>query len=184
MKYLMAAHQPENNTILRLQLDDHYFEFPTMEPVEVESDFYAEKLLEVYGHIYGIVNVPYSKGRTGISVDVESAQHAAKAHLKKTETEMLLAWVTQQKEDRVRQNLPVLPPTGRVEEIIRKGKINLQQRFGITPVGMDAADYVDTEKVELKRQLAEAQARLADTNQRQNDLDARMKALESPATKK
>lgn len=184
MKYIMHVYTPPNGGTVRLQLDDHWFELPTGEPVEIESDFYANALLEHYGHIYGIVDVPYTKSRTGLVVDIEAAEAAARSYLKRSEEALLIKWVMGQKEERVRANLPVLPPTGRVEEIIRQNNIDLKARFGLVPVGMDADSYVDAEKEELKRQLVAANYELNSTRERQDYLDARLSALEGSTTKK
>lgn len=132
--YVMHAyHEP-----LSLMLDTHSWSAPSLEPVEVsEGDFYAQQLVNCYGPVYGLIIIPSVRTRTGISIDVEAAEVLAKAALKKSEDELLQRWVLRQQTERVKAGLPVLPPTGRVDEIIRNRGLNLQRVYNINPVGYE-----------------------------------------------
>lgn len=141
-KWLMHAYNPpKDSTIhpgaLHLQLDTHWFIIPPFEPFEVESDYYAHHLMAIYGPVYGLIELPTTRTKTGIIFDPEEGLHRAKVYFRECQESSVLQYARIQMEDRVRSNLPTLPPTGFVLEAIKELGIDLQQRFGFTPMGWD-----------------------------------------------
>lgn len=145
--YVMHGYRTPDGTPLRLQLDDHWFTLPTNEPVEIhtddygkivsDSDFYGQKLIEQYGANYGIIEIPTQKTRTGTHIDIDKAEDRARRQLAAVEENMVISWARVQLEERVKEGKPVMPPVGRVEQIIRERNIDLKARFGLVPVGFD-----------------------------------------------
>lgn len=145
--YLMHAYESPDGAPLRLQLDDHWFTLPTGEPTEILSDdygkqvsnpaFYAQKLIETYGMNYGIIEVATEKTRTGLQIDADAGWARAKKQLAAVEDIMVVNWVRVQLEERVKEGKPVMPPVGRVEQIIRERNIDLKAKYGLSPVGFD-----------------------------------------------
>lgn len=145
--YLMHAYKMPEGQVLRLQLDDHWFSLPTGEPTEILVDdygkqvgnpeFYAQKLIETYGMNYGIIEVPTMKTRSGVQIDVDAAEDRARKQLAAVEEIMVVNWVRVQLEERVKEGKPVMPPVGRVEQVIRERNIDLKAKYGLSPVGFD-----------------------------------------------
>lgn len=145
--YLMHAYKMPDDAPLRLQLDDHWFSLPTGEPTEILTDdygkqvsnpeFYAMKLIETYGANYGIIEVPSVKTRSGVQIDADAGYVRAQQQLAAVEDMMVVNWVRVQLEERVKEGKPVMPPVGRVEQIIRERNIDLKAKYGLAPVGFD-----------------------------------------------
>lgn len=158
------------DSIIRMQLDDNRYYLPPGEPVEIpEGEFYATKLVEQYGPVYGLVHVTGARTKTGYSIDTDAAIKQAQARLKEVDTDLLMRWVRDQQDDRLKGGLPALPPTGRVEQIIRENKIDLKARFGFIPSGWEmdggpgvtSAKPVDQSELEdLRNQLKAKDARI------------------------
>ncbi len=141
-------HTPDakpSEDMLTLQLDDHWFRIPPDEPFEVDKDsngrqldnpeFYAHHIMAQHGSIYGIVPVPATKTRTGIVLDVDTALEQASAALLMNRHRHINNWAQEQLQSRVKLNLPVLPPTGFVEESIKELGVDLQASYNFKPVG-------------------------------------------------
>lgn len=147
MKYLVHNYHPKDAKHISLQLDDKWFRMYPGEPIEIDTDsngrkldnpdFYAHHILTIYGSIYGIVEVPQRRDRTGIHLDIEMAMEMADAALLQNRHRLINLWAQEQMEGRVRHNLPVLPPSGFVEESIRELNIDVQAKFGFRPLGWD-----------------------------------------------
>lgn len=168
-KYVMHGYRTEDGTPLRINLGDVWYTLPTNEPVEItgpDADFMAQKLIELYGPVYGIIEIASHKTRSGTSIDVDAAEVECKKALTAHEDLMLSNWVRTQQEERLKINMPVLPPRGRVKQIIEERGIDLQARYGFRPVGYDytptpAADNsaLIAENTALKAQLAAQDSR-------------------------
>lgn len=163
---------------ITILLDDKVFRIYPGEPFEVESDsngrrldnpdFYAHHIIATFGSIYGIVEVPVVRTRSGITFDVEAAIQLADAALLQNRHRHINLWAADQLTSRVRQNLPVLPPSGFVEESIKILNIDTQKKFGFKPIGwdwrpvddkpIDSSPATDTdlqvENTELKNRMA------------------------------
>ena len=117
------------------------------EPLEIDTDsngrkldtpdFYAHMLVVQYGPLYGVTAVPATKTRTGVTLDVEHALELATARLLTNRHQQIAAWAQEQLQTRVNKNLPVLPPTGFVEESIRLLNVDLEATYRIRPIGWD-----------------------------------------------
>jgi hypothetical protein len=143
-KWLMHAYEsgPNHTThpgALHIRLDDHRFIIPPNEPFEVESDYYAHHIMAIYGPIYGVIELPVTKTRTGVVIDPEAGLRDAQAALVAARWQAIFQYARIQMEDRVRSNLPTLPPTGFAEESVRILGVNLQARFGFSPLGWDTS---------------------------------------------
>ena len=146
-KYVICAYEPKDASYLTLYLDDKVFRFAPNEPLEIDTDsngrrldtpeFYAHMLVVQYGPLYGVTAVPSTKTRTGLTLDVEHALELAKARLLTNRHQQIAAWAQEQLQTRVNKNLPVLPPTGFVEESIRLLNVDLEATYRIRPIGWD-----------------------------------------------
>lgn len=160
--YLIHAYTPPSQPPsfpLSLQLDDHWWHIPAFEPFEIDSVFYAEKLIEIYGPVYGIIPIPVLKTRTGTSFDIDAAEEAATVNLKQVEESLVLGWVREQQDTRIKNNLPALPPSGRVEEIIRIHHIDVKKKFNLDIAG--AMTLEDPDKLRLERENQDLRLQLA-----------------------
>jgi hypothetical protein len=180
-KYVIHTYRPSNNpdAILNLSMDDKWFRIPPDEPFEIETDsngrvletpeFYTAELLAQYGPIYGLVEIPAIRTRTGITLDVDSALAASSAALAQNRQRHINLWAAEQLTTRVSKNLPVLPPTGFVAESIRLLNVDLGATFNLRPVGWDyhpqsspASSALDQEDiVSLRAQNEELSKRLS-----------------------
>lgn len=122
--------------------DGRLYTFPPQEPVEVEDDYIAKRILEHLWY-YGLVEVPTVRTRSGVAFDLESAQASADAALKAADKKMLQQYIDIQLEDRIRKNHVPLPPTGRHKYVIDKYKVDLT-KYGIKLIGPDNLDSVST----------------------------------------
>lgn len=178
-KYVMHAYKTEDDAPLRINLGDTWYDLPTNEPVEItgpDADFMAQKLVELYGPVYGLIEVASHKTRSGTQIDIDAAEAQCKKALRAHEDLMLANWVRTQQEERLKINLPVLPPRGRVQQIIEERKIDLQAKYGFRPVGYD---YTPTpgataDNSALLAENAELKAKLAANDDRLTKLMAHM----------
>ena len=146
-KYVICAYDPPDASFLTLYLDDKVFRLTPNEPLEIDTDsngrrletaeFYAHMLVAQYGSLYGVTAVPSTKTRTGITLDVEHALELAQARLLTNRHQHIAAWAQEQLQTRVNKNLPVLPPTGFVEESIKLLNVDLEATYRIRPIGWD-----------------------------------------------
>lgn len=175
--FIMSAyHQP-----LDLQLGDIWYHIEPNEPYEISDGvFYVEKLMEIYGRQFGLIVMEQVKTRTGISLDTDAEMLRAKKHLAKCETEMLLEWVHKQQTERIPKNLPILPPLGRVKEIIDTRQIDLKQKFNFIIPG--AEPFVDTEKDELRKENQRLRTEMAGTQATLDTIMDRLSAIEGAKT--
>lgn len=179
-KWLIHSYTPQDpaeDATLMLQLDDHWYRIPPNEPFEVESDFYAMHILAIYGIIYGIVEIATTKTRTGISFDPDSALDDAKAYLVECQERMITQYARQQMEDRVKNNLPTLPPTGFVKDAIKARNVNLQQRYGFTPLGWDRAGEEHSSQIQPTSETLHLRAENDDLKSRLSNLEELMQQL-------
>jgi hypothetical protein len=146
-KYVIHAYHPDDAEYLTLYLDDKVFRVYPEEALEIDVDsngrtletpeFYHHQLIAQYGGLYGLVDVPASKTRTGIVLDVDAALGSAKALLLVNRHRHINQWASDQIKTRVNKNLPVLAPTGFVAESIKLLDIDLRATYNIMPIGWD-----------------------------------------------
>lgn len=191
-QYLMHAYSPSDPAQpaeIHFRMADYQFRIPPFEPFEMDydsngrkiehADFFHHKILEEYGPLYGFVDIPTRRERTGVVFDIDAAIDNATRTLKHNRLVRITEWVQDQMQNRVRQNLPVLAPTGFVAESLILLNINLSKRYKLHPVGweegenlglVDNADNtpINTQRVstpevqivqdpELLRKMAEAE---------------------------
>lgn len=132
---------PESPT-LDLQLDDHWFRMAAEEPFEVDSSFYADKLLEIYGPVYGLIELKVTKGKFGISIDMDGAVKEGKKALKTSYMRAVRQYVDIQITDRIRKALPAMPPQGRAKLAIEELGIDLKKRYGFAPIDWDNEEEI------------------------------------------
>jgi hypothetical protein len=147
-KFIYHSYEPPNGEeFITILLDDKVFQIPPYEPYEMTADsngrpldypnFYMYQLLQVYGGIYGIVEVETERTRTGIEMDLDKASRESKALLDRNRWRHVEAWVNSQLNERVKDGKSVLPPSGFVEESIKYLNIDLEKRYRLRPVGWD-----------------------------------------------
>lgn len=170
----------ESDFPLSVQLDDHWWHLVPGDVTEIESEFYAEKLVEIYGPIYGIIRIEPKRTRGGISYNIEAAEEAALADLARVEEILLTNWVRDQQDTRIALNLNALPPAGRVAEIIIKHKIDLKKKFNLDVMGNSV--LVDSEKEQLKRDNAQLREQIASNSSALDAIMARLTTMEAAAT--
>lgn len=168
---------------VRINLCDDWYDLPPLEPVEIpQGQFHANQLVDQYGPIFGIVLVPTTRGRSGITINIEEAEKLAKDKLDEIEKVLLHGWVRRMLDERVKDGKPVLPPSGRVADIIRTRNIDLKAQFGLVVTGdgfgpsvshQSESDRVRAENDDLRRQLAAATLQ----NDRLAQLEERFAAL-------
>lgn len=152
-QYLIHAYEPSDPAQPRevhFRMADYQFRIPPFEPFDVDydsngrkiefADFFHHKILEEYGPLYGFVNIPTEKTRTGLVFDTDAAIEHAQKTLKRNRIVRITEWVQDQMQNRVRQNLPVLAPTGFVSESIIILKINLSKRYKLNPIGWEEGE--------------------------------------------
>lgn len=160
------------------QLGDVWYHIPPNEPFEIEhGPFYASKLLEIYGPVYGVMEVPTVKDRTGIHIDVDLAIVNSQNYLKAVDKALLDAYVNEQRVERISKNLPAMPPAGRVAQIIKDRKIDLKAKYNIDIMGMDV--FVDHEKVQLKKENEALRNQVAGQDAQLQSIMARMDRMEA-----
>lgn len=134
--------------LITLILGDHHYRIAPDEPFEVEDgQFYTDKLLEIYGVQYGLIECVQAKSRTGITIDIEAELERAEKYLEDCEIHMLNEYVNGQRTERIAHNLPAIPPQGRVAEIIKARKVDLKKKYNIELLGTEG--FVDKEKEAL-----------------------------------
>lgn len=175
--FVMTGYEMPDNTPLRLQLDDHWFNLLPNEPLEIESPFYAAKLIEHYGPVYGIIEVPTERTRGGLSMDIDKAEDRARKTLYAAETLMVENWVRVQMEERVKEGKPVMPPVGRVEQIIKSRNIDLRAKYNLSVVGFDFTPAAASTNPELERENAELRQQLADARAASSSTDTKLAKL-------
>ena len=146
-KYVIHAFEPPDASYLTLYLDDKVFRLPPNETVEIDRDsngraldtpeFYHFELIRQYGTLYGLVEVPAHKTRTGIVLDVDEAMEMAQAKLLMKRHRWINEWAADQLKTRVNKNLPVMAPSGFVAESIKMLNVDLQAQYNFKPVGWD-----------------------------------------------
>jgi len=107
--------------------------FPPDEPVEVQDPFIAGRILE-HCKLYGMVEVPVIKSKSGISFDIETARKAAREALLVAQKKLIDNYIEEQK-GRIAQNYPVLPPSPVVQRIAEEQGIDFKE-YGLTPPGV------------------------------------------------
>lgn len=140
---------PDEKTI-DFRMADYQFRIPPFEPFEIDvdsngrkvehADFFHYKILEEYGPLFGIINLPLTRTKSGIMFDVEGGIEAAKKQLHRNRLVRINEWVQDQMQNRVRQNLPVLAPTGFVADSLILLKVNVSKKYKLHPVGWDEGE--------------------------------------------
>jgi hypothetical protein len=123
----------------------------------------AEKAMED-GWFHGIVLVPVTKTKTGVTADVEPAKIAARTALEAAEDTSLTKYVNDQQERVTMHNKPAMAPGGRILKIIQKRGIDLKKDFNIDPPGFQVQkgrdrdaemDAMREQNALLQKQMAE-----------------------------
>jgi len=146
------------------------FVFPPEEAIEVKDDYLARTILE-HKRLEGLVEVPIIRDKRGVSFDIDTAMKNAKAALAKGRAEMVKQYIHDQREDRIRQGKPPLPPSPKVMRIIEEEGIDLAaEGINISGAGFkvqnqQAEVLAKMEKMEsTMTQLMEQNALLAEQN--------------------
>lgn len=108
----------------------------------------------------GVVRVDVKESETGSKYDIEKAKRESAEKLKRGDEIMFKSWLTGVIDDFVKRNKPVPAPEGSILAIIERRGYDLR-KYGITPIGW-GEKAADEEKADLKRQLAELQAKVAE----------------------
>lgn len=130
MRLIQVGKKPVHENISGVGL----FTFPPDKPVEVKNTHLANVLLERL-HWTGLTQVPEAEGPDGLPVyDLKSARELAKQKLQEARKGLVERYIQHQLETRVRQNMPPLPPSPAVAEIVEEDGWDLKE-YGINPVG-------------------------------------------------
>jgi hypothetical protein len=127
----------DNRPMTAVFVDGNGFNYrvPFDEPTEIQSSFMADKIIE-HCHYYGIVEVRTTKTRSGIVYSMDDARARAIECLEISEKACINDYIKTQLEDRVRQNFPPLPPSGRALQCCIKHRYNLL-KAGIRCIGWE-----------------------------------------------
>lgn len=120
---------------------------PAGEPVEFENEWIAKKIVETIPYM-GIVEVHFTKTRTGITYDIGDASIRAKKILEVEERKCVFEYIQTQLESRVSRNYPPLPPVGRALSCVIKHKVDLVGQ-GLRVVGWEPPYEVPAHGPEL-----------------------------------
>lgn len=126
-------------------------------PIEyrMHADYVADKICE-HAWYLGMQKVTAQVGRDGKSVksDLDAAKAKAKQLCQDAEDRILQRYLDDQME-RLRGNLPAVPPSGRITQIIKKRNINLAKDYNINPPGYAIAQHHtrDDEMAAMKAQI-------------------------------
>lgn len=204
-KYVMHEYEPaDGSRMLHLSLDDKWFRIPTDEPFEMTTDsngrqldhpdFYCHMLLQIYS-MYGLVEIEQTKTRTGIMLNTDKAAELAEARLVQSRHMQVNNWCVDMLQSRVRAGMPVLPPTGFVEEAIKFLNIDVKAKYGFTIIGWDwrpdtnrpidgkpanvviPAQGGSTDVAELMEQLAVAKAQNTEMARTMLEMQNRFEAM-------
>lgn len=171
--YIMHAY----HDTIHLQLGDLWYHVPPLDPFLIEDgQFYIDKLLEIYGPVYGIIQIETEQTRTGVSINADAAEKLARAALDSAELSMLSAYINAQQTERLAHGLPPMPPSGRVDEIIRRRKIDLKAKYNLVIPGRDG--FVDTEKEALRSENQKLKAQVAGHEATLDTIMERLDAME------
>lgn len=157
--YIMHNFQTEDGGPLRLNMGDYWIDFPAGEPVEMESEWLADRFVQFYSH-YGFIFCPVSRGRTGTSIDADKCAQMATEQLRKTEDRMIQEWVEQAKQFQAKNGLSPRMPTGHVLKAIEDRHIDLKAKYNLEPIGLGSDMTADPEKAKLAAENADLKSRL------------------------
>lgn len=188
--FILHNYPSEDGLALRLNMGDLWIDFPAGEPVEMESEFIANRFVDFYKH-YGFIVCPMSRGRGGISIDADAACRMADVKREEVATQLLNQWVVTAKSIAGKGGVVVMP-TGVVAEVLQRRHIDVKKAYGIAPVGLEeyassmmaysgggsngpseTEQRLRAENEQLRREMAEAQT----------GMDQRLLALEQLLTK-
>lgn len=134
--------------------------------------------------MYGVVEVPVFEKENEFGIQYEydnkAAHELAKQALIKAEEQIVMNYVVIQRE-RMSNNLPAMPPTGRVKYVVDKRKIDLKRDYNIDPIGYGAVAKAAaaSEGMEtIQRQLDEQKKLNTDLTERFNKLMAQLEGSE------
>jgi len=133
------------------------FVFPPGEPVEIKDDFIAQKVME-HRRLEGLVEVKLVGGKVGNPFDLAPALAKAKKALASGRREMVETYIKTQREGRIRQNLPPLPPSPVVQKIIEEDGVDLRAEG----INLSGAGFAVAEKTQaMEKEIAELQVNFA-----------------------
>lgn len=163
-----------------LQLGDRWYHIDPLTPFEVDDGpFYVGKLIEIYGGMYGLMVLPVEKTRTGTHINIDQAEEDCKKFLREVDQNLLLAYVAEQQTERVARNLPVMPPTGRVAQIIKDRKVDLRAKYNLNVMGSEA--FIDPEKEKLRSENEQLRAQVAGHSALMETIMSRLMRVEDVA---
>ena len=121
----------------------------------------AQKLI-AHCWYHGVVEVPMTRTKGGVTSDIETARKVARQALETAEDTILTQYVEAQQERVIRENKPAIPPSAPLIKIIEKRGINLKKEFNIDPPGYNVAQHRDrdAEMDVLRKQVEELTALL------------------------
>jgi hypothetical protein len=137
------------------------FVFPSGEPTEVKDDHLAGVLLERLAWA-GLTRVPETRVGGLPQFDLRTARAAAGEALKQARKGLVERYIQNQLETRVRQNMPPMPPSPSVQEIIEEDGWDLAG-YGIFPVGWKVEEKTKAQDKRLE-DLEAANVALQETN--------------------
>lgn len=155
--YLMHSGKEPIHDVVQGRL----YTFIPNEPLKIADNFIGHAILRHKAPM-GLIEVPATEDRFGIHVDVAAGEKIAAQAQKRTRRAMVEQYIRTQREDRLRFNMPALPPHGTVAKIILEEGIKLP----FVPVGGDVefpteAQPQPQEAQQLAAQVAALQQQVA-----------------------
>lgn len=151
---------------------DELFEVPSIPGTDVnnngkfEYETHEKKVAEhLVRHLWpnGLVVVPMTKTKGGVSSDIEAAKKAARDAMDLAQDGMLNRYL-QEQQNRALQSPPAapLPPSRPILKILEMRGLDLEKDFNIKVPGFNKADYRSnsSEMEEMRRKNAELEAKL------------------------
>ncbi len=113
-------------------IDNKLYVLPPGKPVEMPE--FDGNIIMARLHYCGIVRVTETRDDEGIHLHTKEAREASKTLLAQKDREIVTEYIQIQLEDRVKINMPALPPSGRQAKVIARSGVKLED-YGVRPVG-------------------------------------------------
>lgn len=141
-------------------IDNKLYVMPPGKPVEFPE--FEGNIMLARHHYCGIVRVTETRDDEGVHLHTKEAREAATALLAAKDREIVTEYIQTQLEDRVKINMPALPPAGRQAKVIARSGVKLAE-YGVRPVGwiMGKGAEAAAPSTDVSERIASLEAQLA-----------------------